>query len=144
MSTVNARQQAFRRVLAREAGTSADATAIASAAGRLYERAFQQLTPLIGAAGIAAIYTRAVHIAQREFPWLAPVEGTHGGDGLVSNLETRLARQEASTAAAAAVAVLIALADLLSSLIGDGLTTGVLREAWPGEFSYDPQQERTT
>ena len=64
------RQRLFRRMLAREAGTGANAPAIAAAARRVCER-FEQLTPLIGDAGVAAICTRSLHLAQRNIPGLA-------------------------------------------------------------------------
>jgi integrase len=54
MTSDNMRQRAFRRMLAREAGTDADAPAIAAAARRLCERFAEQLAPLIGDAGVAA------------------------------------------------------------------------------------------
>ena len=62
------RQRVFRRMLAREAGAGANAPAIAAAARRLSERFAEQLTPLIGDAGVAAILARSLHLAQRNVP----------------------------------------------------------------------------
>ena len=67
------RQRVFRRMLAREAGTGASAPAIAAAARRLCQHFAQQLTPLIGDAGVAAICARSLHLTQQKFPRLAPV-----------------------------------------------------------------------
>jgi uncharacterized protein YciW len=73
MTSDNMRQQVFRRMLTREAGTSASAPAIAAAVRRLCQHFAQQLTPLIGDAGVAAICARSLHLTQQRFPRLAPV-----------------------------------------------------------------------
>jgi hypothetical protein len=64
----------FQRLLAQEAGTVDTAGAIAAAARRLCEHLARHVSPLVGASGIAAIWTRSLYLARRQFPWIAPLE----------------------------------------------------------------------
>jgi hypothetical protein len=139
--TPDVRQQAFRRMLAREAGTAADAPAIAAAARRSCERLAQHLTPLIGKAGVAAIYARSLHLAHRQFPWLASVGASDQGDEPFTRLQASLAPQEPGVATEAAVLVLATVGDLLVSFIGESLTAHFLRGAWPDDFAADSNEE---
>ena len=137
-------QRVFRRMLAREAGTGANAPAIAAAARRLCERFAEQLTPLIGAAGVAAICARSLHLAQRNVPGLAPVRASAQGDAPFALLQRSLEQQEPAAAIEAAVALLATIGELLASFIGEGLTTRLLREAWPDDFAGDTTEETST
>jgi hypothetical protein len=132
------RQQAFRQLLVREMGSSTDAPAIALAARRLCERFAQQLTPIIGEAGVSAICSRSLHLAQRRFPLLATTPAH--GDGAFARVEESLRGLEPGTASDAAIAVLTTASSLLDSFIGEGLTTRLLRGAWPDSFDVDTQE----
>lgn len=143
MTTEGTLRQALRRVLTQDAGSSADAHAIAAAALRAYERLAQQLAPLIGEAGINAVCARSVHLTQREFSWLAPADSAGPREAPFTHLRVSLERQDPAVATDAAIAVLATFADLLASFIGDGLTTHLLHEAWPDGFSDDTKRETT-
>jgi hypothetical protein len=132
------RREAFRRLLAREAGSDADTAAIASAARRLCERFAQQLTPVIGDAGVAAICSRSLHLAYRQFPSLAPISARDGGP--FAHVQESLAGLDASGAMDAAAAVLTTAGELLDSFIGEGLTTRLLRGAWPDDFNGEVRE----
>lgn len=141
MTSDNVRQRVFRRMLAREAGPSADAPAIAAAARRLCERFAERLTPLIGDAGVAAICSRSLHLAQRSVPGLAPASAD--GDAPFAHLQLALEQQEPAGATEAAVAVLATASELLALFIGERLTTRLLCEAWPDDFA-DTTEETAT
>ena len=64
-------RQAIQRALTREAGTDADAKALAAAALRVYDTLAGQLALLIGDGGVRALTARSLHLVQRDFPWLA-------------------------------------------------------------------------
>ena len=138
------RQRVFRRILAREAGTGADAPAVAAAARRLCERFAEQLTPLIGDAGVAAICSRSLHLAQRNVPGLAPVRASAQGDAPFAHLQLSLEQQEPGAATEAAVALLATTSELLALFIGESLTTRLLCEAWPDDFAGDNAEEPAT
>jgi hypothetical protein len=147
MTSDDTRQRVFRRMLAREAGPGADAPAIAAACRRLWERFAQQFTPLIGDVGVAAIFARSLHLSRRNVPELAPRRASNKPDKSDRRdapfvlLEAFLEQQEPAAAADAAVAVLAMAGELLASFIGEGLTTRLLREAWPDDFAADDAEE---
>jgi hypothetical protein len=132
------RQEAFRRLLAREVGNGSDAPAIALAARRLCERFAQQLTPIIGDAGVSAICSRSMHLAQRQFPSLALIPAR--GDRPFARVQESLQGLQPDIASDAAIAVLDTASNLLDALIGEGLTTRLLRGAWPDNFDGDTQE----
>jgi hypothetical protein len=144
MTSDNMPQRVFRRILAREAGTGANASAIAAAARRLGERFAEELTPLIGDAGVAAICARSLHLTQRNVPGLAPVRASDRGDAPIALLQRALEQQEPAAATEAAVAVLATASELLASFIGEGLTTRLLHQAWPDDFAGDTTEETIT
>jgi hypothetical protein len=144
MTSDNLRERAFRHMLARDAGAGASASAIAAASRRLCERVAEQLTPLIGDAGVAAIYTRSLHLTQRNIPGLAPVRASAQGDAPFALLQRSLEQLEPGAATDAAVDLLATVSELLTSFIGQGLTTRLLSEAWPDEFARDTAEETIT
>jgi hypothetical protein len=144
MTSDNIRQRVFRRMLAREAGTGANAPAIAAAARRVCERFAEQLTPLIGDVGIAAICARSLHLTERNVRGLASVPASAQGDSPFVLVQLSLERQEPAAATEAGVAVLATASELLASFIGEGLTTSLLREAWPEDFAGDTTEETIT
>ena len=144
MTRFNVRQQAFRRILVREAGTGADASAVAAAARRLCERFAYQLTPLLGDAGVTAVYARSLQLVQQQLHGLAPVEASGRHDGPFTLTQHFLEHQEPSVAAEAAVALLTTITELMASFIGDHLTVGLLRQAWPHDFADYTTEETPT
>lgn len=144
MTSDSIRQRVFRRLLAREAGTGASAPAVAAAARRLCERFAERLTPLIGDAGVAAICARSLHLTERNVRGLALFPAAAQEDAPFALLQVSLEQQEPAAATEAAVAVLATASELLASFIGEGLTTSLLREAWPEDFAGDTTEETIT
>lgn len=144
MTTGETLRPALRRVLTKDAGTSADAQAVAAAALRAYERLAHGLAPLIGEAGINAVCARSVYLTQRDFSWLAPARSAEPRDAPFTHVRASLERQDPAVATDGAIAVLATFAELLASFIGDSLTTRLLREAWPDGFSDDATEEAKT
>ena len=138
------RQRVFRRMMAREAGTDANAKAIAAAAHRLCGRLAEHLTPLIGDTGVAAICARSLHLVERRFPGLALIRASDPRETPFAHLQRSLEPQEPAVATEAAVAVLATAGELLASFIGESLTTRLLHEAWPDDFAGDTTEETIT
>ena len=136
------RQQAFRRLMEREALDGADASAIAAAAFRVLERLSRQLTPIIGESGVVAVYSRAFHVARRQFPWLPPVTAA-GSEGSFTDVRRSMQQQEARVARESAFAVFTAISELLESLIGESLTSQLLSGVSPDDFAGDTMRETT-
>jgi hypothetical protein len=134
-------RQAIQRELTREAGTDADAKALAAATLRMYDTLAAQLAPLIGDGGVQALAARSLSLVRRDFAWLAEAEEADLSKAPFAQLGLSLARQETAAAAEAAVAALATLGGLLETLIGEPLTMRVLRAAWPKAFPDETQQE---
>jgi hypothetical protein len=134
-------RRAIHRGLTREAGTDADAKALAAAALRVYETLAGQLAPLIGEGGVRALTARSLHLVQRDFPWLAEAQEPGPSEGPFAPVGVCLARQEPGVATEAAAAALATLGGLLATLIGETLTMRVLRAAWPSGFPDETGQE---
>jgi hypothetical protein len=135
-------RQLALKVLAQHAGSAADAEALAAAARRAYEDLARVSAPLIGQVGVDALTGRAVHVAQRDYPWLVDTREPVQGEGPFAQVIFCLERQNAAVATEAAGAVLATLTGLLVTFIGEPLTTGLLRTAWPDVFS-DASPEET-
>jgi hypothetical protein len=134
MTTGNSLEPAFERLLARQAGTGADAAAVAAVARRLCEEFAQHLRPLIGDGGITAICGRSLQLAERRFPGLAPARAS-GQDGEpFTHLQHFLEHQDPVVAIRAAVTVLVLVSEVLASFIGETLTRLLLHETWPDHF----------
>jgi hypothetical protein len=134
-------RKAIQRALTLEAGSDADAKALAAAALRLYETLAGQLALLIGEAGVRALTARSLHLVQRDFPWLAEARDPGPSERPFAQVGLRLERQEPALARQAAAAVLATLGGSLAMLIGEVLTMRVFRAAWPSAFPNETQQE---
>jgi len=143
MTTSKSWEPAFERLLARHAGTGADAPAVAAAARRLCEEFARHLRPLIGDGGVAAICGRSLQLAEQRFPGLAPARaaGQHGDP--FTHVQHFLEHQHPVVAARAAVTVLALASEVLASFIGDPLTRLLLHETWPDQFARLPPETTT-
>ncbi|HVT04093.1 MAG TPA: hypothetical protein VHL58_12050 [Thermoanaerobaculia bacterium] len=129
-------------VLTRRAGSGADAAAVASTAGRAYEDLAGVLVPLIGQVGFDAVTTRALHLAQREYP-SAPAGGTEQA-GAFTQVSFWLKQQDGALAMDAAATMLSTLGALLVTFIGEPLTMRLLRKGWPDGFPEVKLEEKPT
>ncbi len=129
-------RQIALKVLAQHAGSAAGAETLAAAARRAYDDLALVSAPLIGQVGVDALTGRAVHLARREYPWLVDTrESTpeHVEDPFARVIAC-LKRQDPVVATEAAGAVFATFAGLLVTFIGEPLTAGLLRKAWPDAF----------
>ena len=135
-------RQLALNVLTREAGVGADATALAAATHRAYDNLVRVLVPLIGEVGITALTARALHLAQREYPWLARTRDSTPIDESFAQLRLSLEQHDdPAVAAEAAAATLASLLALLVTFIGEPLTMNLLRRAWPDRASDGSAEE---
>jgi hypothetical protein len=139
-------RQLALKVLAQHAGPAAGAQALAAAAHRAYDDLARVSAPLIGQVGVDALTGRALHLAQREYPWLVHSrEGTpppEQAEGPFAQVVFCLQRQDPAVATQAAGAVFATLTGLFVTFIGEPLTARLLRKAWPDAFS-DASTEET-
>jgi hypothetical protein len=84
------------------------------------------LSPIIGAAGAAALYQRSLSLRISEYPWLSSViDSLESGE--FNSLRQELSQQTRAEAAAANAALLHSLSQILVNLIGASLTARLLQ-----------------
>ncbi|MDO8793136.1 MAG: hypothetical protein Q7J25_00780 [Vicinamibacterales bacterium] len=135
-------RQLALKVLAQHAGPAAGTQALSAAARRAYDDLARVSAPLIGQVGVDALTGRALHLARREYPWLADARGPEQAEGPFAQVIFSLERQDPAVAIEAAGAVVATFTGLLVTFIGEPLTAGLLRKAWPDAFSDASTEER--
>ena len=137
-------RQRLVRVITRRAGSSTAAVAVAEASRLTHDDLTAALAPLISSSGVEALWGRAFDLARREFP----ADAGHAGEVSTSDepfaaMTLWLERQSSSVATEAAAAMFATFAELLTTLIGEPLTTRYLEKAWPDGFSdADPKRKK--
>jgi hypothetical protein len=133
------RQQLIREALAHDI---ADAHVnVVERAQWLWQRLAKCLTPLIGEAGFCALYGRAVRLTIPDFKSLAASGPGQSIDSLFETLRDNLMSIDSQSAGRANSALLDTFTGLLSTLIGDALTTRVLKSAWLDKSDNTNKQE---
>jgi|SRR5471030_901654 len=113
----------LHQIIARTVTRRADAGAADSVV--LWERLSIELVAIIGRIGFNTMYARSIHVVRVQHPWLA-----EDADPRFEKLRTSLERQAPALAAEASIALLNTFIDTLIQLIGEPLTTAILRSAW--------------
>jgi hypothetical protein len=114
------------RLLLLHEGATGSAGECATAAGRIYDKLHAHLDPLLGAAGVQALLVRSAKLTQPQFSFLevAVVEDS-------TKLRERLQAQDPAVATGSAAALFATFFALVTTFIGERLTTQILRRAWP-------------
>ena len=130
-------RQRLARVITRRVGSSTDASAVVEAARLTHDDLTAILAPLISSAGVKALWGRAFDLAQREYPAgeRRVDSDTSSPDEPFARMSLWLERLDPSEATDAAAAMFATFAELLTTLIGESLTTRYLEKAWPDGFS---------
>jgi hypothetical protein len=108
-----------------------------SVARRAYDELAADLIPLVSESGFDALMARALQLAQREFPAGTESHGDEQPTRTIEQVSLWLERQDQRKTIAAAAAMFEALAALITTLIGESLTTRYLRKAWPEDSSAE-------
>lgn len=115
----------------RGGGLSADDTA--AAAGRVHEALCQTLDPIIGQAGVHAIFIRSLRLTTFQFPGLAKVVAAEppAGDVAVSDyLVLCLRKLEPLVIEETAVGLFAVFLGLLTDFIGESLLRRIVQKAF--------------
>jgi hypothetical protein len=100
------------------------------------------LGPVIGHAGVAALYERARHLNRAPHPWLARRDGDRATSSMdLVALKAALGRQDPVEAAAGAEALLQAFREVLAGLIGIALSDLLLRSVWDAHLGRISTEE---
>jgi hypothetical protein len=120
-----------RLIVEQEAGGSNDPAASAAAVDNACGQLRDHLVDLLGSGGVSALLRRALHLAQREQPVLAPVAMSGEPDGCFSGLAESLTGSTEEEAAAASASVLTHMLGLLVVLLGEDLGMKPVHKLWP-------------
>jgi hypothetical protein len=125
-----------QRLIATESGTGDGGDAYASAAARVYDKLEAQLSPLLGSLGFRTLFLRSAKLTRGEFPCLADpsvVESPAKLSACVQTLDPDKAKETVE-------ALFGTFFELITTFIGERLTTQVLRRAWPKIDESDPEE----
>ena len=118
------RQQIVKRRMAQPTEDVADAAIY------LWEHLATQIISIVGEGGFNSIYARSVFLTQSTFPWLAADSLSPQTDHRFAELKISLEGQTPEQTNAGNSLLLITFTDILASLIGEHLTSLILRSAW--------------
>jgi hypothetical protein len=133
----------LQQILATEAGSDADPSAIAAATRRLFDALARDLANVIGDVGVLAVFGRGLHLARRQLPWL-PSSAFPSADALLAALQACLAQQATTVVTEASLILLTINTQLLEALVGAGLTSHLLSRAWPERAPDDTSSRSVT
>jgi hypothetical protein len=113
-----------------------DPARVPEASAVLWRDLAHHLTGIIGERGFDALYVRSLHQASVAYPWLAEPEQDQGA-ATYAQLQRRLQAQAMPAAGQASIALLCTFIDTLTLLIGELVTSSILRAAW-GDDTVNP------
>jgi hypothetical protein len=126
MDNHDMRHEAIRRTLMNHARGTTDASATAEAILGTWGQVAARLTPVIGARGVDALFSRSLHLTSPAFPWLALAGDSEDRATLLANFRKGLETRETAVATEAGYALMVNFTDLLETLIGESLTERLL------------------
>lgn len=101
----------------------------------LWEQMAIPIISIVGKGGFNSLYARSIFLTQSTFPWLAARSLLAQTDHRFTELKMCFEGQTPAQASAANSLLLITFTDILASLIGEQLTTRILRSAWGNDAS---------
>jgi hypothetical protein len=124
--------EAAKRLLAYEGSPADDTSGEIAAAERVYARLFDCLAPIIGPAGVLALFLRSAKLAQADLPDLGAFREVTSKPALGGGIELfrSLSSLDPSQVAAASASVYAKFLGLLTTLIGERLVARILDEAF--------------
>lgn len=130
------------RLIAHAESAGTDTQAVAT---QVYRALFATLTPIIGGAGVDALFARSVKLAVVEFPPLAelvlPPVAPDGDAKLGDYVASVLGALPPDAVAGVAVGMLAVLIGLLENFIGEALVWQIVRKAYPGIPGSQSEEE---
>lgn len=103
---------------------------ISDAAVSVWEQMAVQIISIVGEGGFSSLYSRSLVLTQSTFFWLEFDPHSTQIEHRFAELKMCLEKQTPAHAREANLMLLITFTDILASLIGEQLTTSILRLAW--------------
>jgi hypothetical protein len=114
---------------------------ISEGAVLIWEQMATQIVSIVGEGGFNSLYSRSLALTQSAYFWLEFDPHTTQTEQRFSELKMCLERQTPEHASAANLLLLITFTDILASLIGERLTTSILRLAWENDAADSDSKE---
>ena len=134
-----------KQLLAQKSVGSGTAEEFALAAGEVYVALLRALSPIIGTAGVLALFARSVKVAQVKFPSLSEIPVTT--EIPESNVEVEqqalvncLRSVDPATASDVAVGLLATFLGLMTNFIGERLVWQIVKSAFPEIVEIRPRE----
>ena len=89
-----------------------------------------QIILIVGEAGFNSLYERSAHLSQATYPWLISSLLPSQTDHRFAKLKICFEEQTPEQANEANSLLLITFTDIFAALIGEQLTSSILRSAW--------------
>ena len=125
MATIDAqRHQMIRRAVLQRPEAILDVTI------DLWGRLASELVSIIGEGGFQSLYSRSIHLTSATFPWMERNLPSQKTDSRFAGLKMSLEGRDFTEAGEGSITLLITFIDILTMLIGELLTTSILRSAW--------------
>ena len=138
MTEIDEAQLAGARQLLAHEGAAGGSRACALAAVRVYDKLNARLGPLLGPAGVRALFARSAKLAGRDLSAVAgvvSVESSTTLSALLQDLEPAVAHEVAE-------ALFGTFLSLIATFIGERLTRQALRSAWPTIEDPTPRENK--
>ena len=107
----------------------------------LWEKLALELVAIIGERGVSSLYARSVFFSQARFPWLIDTASAEQTNQPLAEFRTKFAGRTFEEISEANVLLLRTFSDILATLIGEELTSNILRSAWGIPASDKPAKE---
>ena len=108
---------------------------------RLWRQLAPELISIIGEGGFRPLYARSVRLVCVQFPWMVQAAAQPLDIEGFAQLQALLQAQDLAQAGQASTALFTIFLDILASLIGEELTTHLLRSAWNPKTSKLPSED---
>jgi hypothetical protein len=129
--------------LAKHLDAGASSAEIAALVGKVCAELDLVLAPIIGKRGVAAMFTRSLHLTAKRHAWLSGGETGTPAEFDATALRHLIEQQARPEAAAGGVALLQNFCELLAKLVGHALTERLLRTPWLTFMSGTPARDNT-
>ncbi len=114
--------------------------ALAKVSIALWESLASELIAIIGEGGFQSLYSRSIYLVKPAYPWLALKLSSPQTGSRFAGLHMSFEGRNITEIGEANIALLICFTDILSGLIGEILTTSILRAAW-GDDAFNVVEE---
>lgn len=107
-----------------------------------WQRIDRDLAPVVGPAGVAALYRRSLHVCARRHVALDPALGPATRTLDLEPLRAALLGQDAAQAAAIGADLLQTFHEILSRMVGPSLTERLTRSVWTDTAGDEPAEDQ--